>query len=270
MSIRNIKSLMLASCLALATGSVNAAANGQRQQVTGVEVNSPLNLPQIQSANNDQTQRPFIKVSSAFNLDTYRLKQIRKRLVRKQHVSYKDLRELADTGDGLAAYRFAKRLMGMGRSDILSDVAHYLSIAAYDGRSYAVRPLVKILKNQNVEFTDSRLEHLEQALLRQARSGDQKALLALAQFYEQGSPFGAKPDLAMELMKRVDTSAYDDKIALRLAASIASHQPLMPKEKEEVKRYLDVADRSDDFGIRAAAKNLRKLINLPQPVGEET
>jgi hypothetical protein len=204
------------------------------------------------------------------NLDGYRLKQIRRRLVSKQHVSYKDLRDLADTGDGLAAYRFAKRLMGMGRNDILSDVAHYLSIAAYDGRSYAVQPLVKILKNQSVEFSDSRLKHLEEALLRQARSGDQKALLALAQFYQSGSPFGAKPDLATELMKRVDTSAYDDRIALRLAASIASHQPLLPNEKEEVKRYLDVADRSEDFGIRAAAKNMRRLINQPQDLGEET
>lgn len=259
MAIRNIKLLMLASCLVIVTGG--ALADGQQRQI---------DVQQLQYANRGMQQRPLIKVSSAFNLESYRLKQIRKRLVRKQHVSYKDLRDLADTGDGLAAYRFAKRLMRMGRSDILSDVAHYLSIAAYDGRSYAVRPLVKILKNQTVEFSDSRLEHLEQALLRQARSGDQKALLALAQFYKVGTPFGAKPDLAMEMMKRVDTSAYDDKIALRLAASIASHQPLLPKEKEEVKRYLDVAERSDDFGIRAAANNLRKLINTPQPMGEET
>lgn len=190
------------------------------------------------------------------------LHQIRRKLVNKKRVSFSDLRMLADSGDGLAAYRLALRIAKMGKPELMSDAAHYFSIAVFDGRRYAVRPLVGILSDQSIVIAPKRLRHLEKSLLRQARSGDARSISALARLYKAGTPFGSKPDEALALMKRAVDRNFDGEIALQLAVSIVSRQPLMREEVAEVERYLTIAAKSRNVGVRATAQNLMRLVKL--------
>ncbi|MCK7614160.1 hypothetical protein [Roseibium sediminicola] len=196
------------------------------------------------------------------------LHDIRRRLVHKQRVSFSELRQLADTGDGLAAYRLAERILRLERPDLLVDAAHYFSIAITDGRVYAIMPLVAILTNPRVEIKPSRLKHIERALVQQARSGQLRAIEALVQMYKVGAPFGAKPEEATTLMKMVVERKFDGEIALQLAVNIAANTPLSADEIQEIRRYLLIAEASDVLGTRAAAQNLLRSYPDPNPTKE--
>jgi 23S rRNA U2552 (ribose-2'-O)-methylase RlmE/FtsJ len=243
--------LAVGCCVALsgAWGSVPADAFSLGA-VTGTHV-APLEMsPKVQTISSLIPQDPV-------------LKDIRRRLVNKRRVTFSELRRLADTGDGLASYRLAERIVGLDRPDLLGDAAHYFSIAVFDGRTYAVNPLSAILSNPQVKIKDSRLKHIERALLRQARSGQIRAIEALVKLYKSGTPFGAKPEEALALMRSVLEQKHDSEIALQLAVNIARNAPLAPDEIEEIRRYLQIAETSDVLGTRAAAENL--LRNFPEP-----
>jgi hypothetical protein len=209
-----------------------------------------------------EARPPVVQVASRIHTNAL-LKSIRGRLVRKQRVSFAELRLLADTGDGLAAYRLAQRIVAMEKPAILPDAAHYFSIAVYDGRAYAIRPLVKILGDPGVAISEKRLEHIERALQRQASSGELRAVEGLAHLYKSGVPFGAKPEKAQELLKAVLDKKFDGELALRLAVNIAQKKPLAPSEIAEIRKYLLIAEASDTPGTRAAAQTL--LQSYPEP-----
>jgi len=210
-----------------------------------------------------QAQAPLVlQITSRIPTNAL-LKSIRRRMVRKQRVSFAELRLLADTGDGLAAYRLAQRIVAMEKPDILVDAAHYFSIAVYNGRAYAIRPLVTILADPGVSISEKRLEHIERALRRQADSGELRAVEGLAHLYKTGVPFGRKPEEAQALLKSVLEKKFDGELALRLAVNIARNTPLAPAEIAEIRKYLLIAKTSERPGTRAAAQTL--LQTYPEP-----
>ena len=199
-----------------------------------------------------------------------RLKDIRARIVADEPVTITELQILADVGDGLAAYKLAERLLAMNRPDLNGKAAHYLAIAVNDGRTYAVPPLFAILSDRTSDISPVRLAHIENALNRQAATGDPASVLALARLYLQGHPFGARPEKAKALLRAaVDQQFVDEALALQMAMLIASGAPLTTEDEAAVRAYLRVAQESPDIGTRTAAENLLRAFAEPEALSGE-
>jgi hypothetical protein len=207
-------------------------------------------------------------VQSTAELADPSMKALRKRMVSGKTLRTADLRALADAGDGLAAFKFAKYLDDRAAEDpgaSLSAPIHYYSIAAYTGRDFAVPPLLRLLRS--VEDPDEvlgkkRLKGAEDALLATSLRGNAEATLALVVFYSDGIPFGSSPDKARELLLSLsdDGTADAAKAALKLALQAVGPDPARPVDAEAALRLLQIAAAGPDIGTRAMAENLIRLL----------
>lgn len=198
------------------------------------------------------------RVTKTLDLPTFELQQARRRMLAGEPISWNDMRALADYGDGLAAFRFARRIEEQGDPALLSDAAFYYANAAFTNRDYAVGPLVRILQRRDVEFSPRRLEHIENALRARALAGDEKAIKALTDFYVSGHPFGRQPERALEFRLEL-AEAGDADAAMALVLETMSNNSPVPLDEEQIARLFEVVSTSDDLGLRTTGENLRRL-----------
>jgi hypothetical protein len=199
------------------------------------------------------------RVNRTLDLPTQHLQQARRRMLDGQQIPWADMRELADHGDGLAAFRLAQRIESRNDPSLLGDAAFYYATAAYTDRDYAVGPLVRILRRGDVEFTPRRLDHIENSLRALALAGDQRAAEALTGFYASGHPFGRQPEKALEFRLAL-AEAGDADAALNLVIETMSGTAPVHLDPAQVQRLLEVASTSDDLGLRIAGENLRRKV----------
>lgn len=233
---------------------------GMSQTLALPAISSPVAQSVCASCSEEDQFRDHLMLVAASS-GTQSLKDIRKRLVKKKRVRFSELRRLADSGDSLAAYFIADRIMSMQKERLLTDAALYYSIAAMGGRDYAVRPWLSIMENQTVKHSDKRLEYFENALNEQALKGNIRAIRALAKFYAAGEPFGHDPARAKQWQRRAIETSGDGEAALGLAAAIASKPSLSTDEHDEALSLIAMAERSEDLGVRTAAYNLRLMMS---------
>ncbi|MHA6345154.1 hypothetical protein [Roseivivax sp. CAU 1761] len=194
------------------------------------------------------------RVERTTDLPTWELQRLRKRMQAGQRLSFQDMRRLADAGDGLAAFRYGKRLVALDDPDLLPDAALYFASAAYTDRDYAVRPLIRILERGDHGMSEKRLDHLENALRAFAIRGNPHASEALARFYEQGSPFGRHPERAQSLLLE-RAEAGDQEAAMTLVTRSMSGEAELTEA--EMRSLLDqVASNAETLGRRTMAENL--------------
>jgi hypothetical protein len=194
-----------------------------------------------------------------------RLESIRKRLIAKRSVSFGQLRILADAGDSLAAFAFAKRLSTLGQPALLSDALHYYSEAALGGRKYAVRPILDIASKQDASFKPAHLKQAEQALNMLANNGNAVAVDGLIRLYTIGSPFGAKPQHVVTLLER-RVRKGDGEAAYRLAILMLNAGKLSSDTTAQVIRYLEIAVQKGSLGTKSSAANIIVLLKAEKPV----
>jgi hypothetical protein len=217
---------------------------------------------------------PMAKLESCFTSVAFRgarkkfrpgLERIRKRLIARHPVTFQQLRALADAGDSLAAFAFAKRLSAQGKPALISDELHYYSEAAIGGRKYAVRSILEIAARQDLRFNPAHLKQAERALNMLATNGNAAAADGLIQFYSSGHPFGAKPhDITRLLQRRVRKG--DGDAAFRLAIAMLSSNPISPEGKAQVIRYLQIAAKKGSLGTQASAANIIISMRAEQPL----
>ncbi|MEK1875760.1 MAG: hypothetical protein AAAC50_25590 [Rhizobium altiplani] len=189
------------------------------------------------------------------------LQSIRRRMIARQRVSYKELQMLADRGDGVAALYVAKRLAA--NPTLKADAVHYYTIACSTGRAGAVAPLSRLLSTETGSISDPRLDQAEQTLRDHAARGNPVAVAQLIKFYKSGHPFGAKPDEVIRL-ERQAASSGDAKTALDMAISMISQGLTSEQEKKEARQFLITAQTSAEPSTRAvAAAVLRRLDTEP-------
>jgi hypothetical protein len=193
------------------------------------------------------------------------LENIRKRLIAKRSVSFSQLRSLADAGDSLAAFAFAKRLAALGKPTLLSDALHYYSESALGGRKYAVRSILEIAARPDVVFKPTHLKHAERALNVLAMEGNAVAVDGLIRLYTVGNPFGAKPQEVAHLLER-RVRKGDGEAAYRLAITLLNAGKPSPDTTAQVIRYLEIAVDKGSLGTRSSAANIIILLNAGQPV----
>jgi len=202
-------------------------------------------------------------VPDAIQLDP-ELKALRHSMIDGVPLAPTSLRRLADAGDGLAAFKFA-RLLETG-DGAWGDILHYDAIALYTGREFATARLVRGVKKNSdavAAFGTLRRKSIEDALLIATRRGNRDATVALADMYATGVPFGEKPERARALLKPLAAEG-DGAAALQVALMAIGKDPARPIDETVAREMLLVAAESPDLVTQSTAKNL--LILLPAEI----
>lgn len=196
------------------------------------------------------------------------MKQIRNRMVAGQDVSYKELQTLADSGDDLAQLNLAKRIEADNDPETIDAAARYYRRAAENGRTSAVRPLIRLLNADVFLDQPKNLASSQELLEKLAANGDAAARDGLIGMYRAGKPFGLNPARADELLV-ASAKGGDAKAALDLAFALLSGTP-EPAEIEEAKGYLKLAANSETLNIRTMAENLLRTLEPQLTASTET
>ena len=176
------------------------------------------------------------------------------------------MQELADSGDGLAAFYYARRLEETGRTSVLPAATHYYAMAAYLGRDFAMHRLIALMKSPEVTLSNGQIKGGRDALVKLAQSGKTAAALGLADMYAIGHPFAqdavesqswlmqaakagdadAAQKLAQAAMMPQDGSAPDVPAArAALALMIASNEPGKVAVAQALLARLDATDPTE-------------------------
>jgi len=199
------------------------------------------------------------RVLQTRDLPSAELQDARRQMLAGDTIPWADMRALADSGDGLAALRFAQRLEAEADPALLSDAALYYATAAFTNRGSAVGPLVRLLQRGGFDLAPRRRDHIEIALRALALEGDRRAADALVGFYTSGRPFGVQPGKAFDLRREL-ALAGDPDAALTIIMEAVSGVAPEPVDRNRVIELLDVVATSDHVGQRATAENLRQML----------
>ncbi len=191
------------------------------------------------------------------------LRPYRKQMIAGSTVPTRGLRGLADAGDSLAAFNFAKQIEAMGNPALLPDALHYYSIAVHHGRDFALPRLLRLLQITAPELSPGRLANVRLAIERAAKRGDARAARALSQMLTRGTPFGADPQAARDWLQ-IAADAGDGAAALDLALLWMRPGPDLPADPAKARAALEQAAASDDLSARTTAANLLRQME-PTP-----
>jgi Sel1 repeat len=207
-------------------------------------------------------------IQSASEITDPALRDLRMRMVGGASLTYKQVRALADAGDGLAAFKTAQALESEDDPDLLDDAIHYYAVAARTGRDFAVRRLVSLLRSYEPALKPGLQKNAEDALRFQASSGNVIAAQALSDMYLTGRPFGKNIARGMEYME-LAAGKGDGKAAVRLAMMYLKGTDGLPADPELARAALTIAAGSADLGSRTIAENLLRTMPEPpvQPAG---
>jgi TPR repeat protein len=204
------------------------------------------------------------------DLPTDALRASRRQMIAGEELGIAELRALADAGDGLAAFRYAKLLEERGTPDLSGAAAHYYAIAAYTGRAFAVPPLARLLKSGGVGYGAARLTDGLNAMTVQALSGNPEAATLLGQMYANGVPFGrdlAKAQLYLGMAKE----GGSPQAILKLGVALMSDPADAATGHVGARSALTLAAQGEDLSVRITAENLLRLIDtMPSPKPEVT
>jgi len=197
------------------------------------------------------------------DLPTASLRAIRRKMISGAAMGPKDLRALADAGDGLAAFRYAKLLQTKGEADPTAAAAHYYAIAAYTGRAFAVPPLARLLKDEGADYSESRLTNALNAMTVQALSGNSAAATLLGQMYADGVPFGR--DVAQaQIFLGMASGGGSPRAALQMGVALMSDAADAQAGHPGARSALKLAASGEDLAVRVTAENLlRQLDKTP-------
>lgn len=214
---------------------------------------------------------PVVRVEFVFDnavrrtndLPTSALRAARRQMLSGGYISGADLRALADHGDGLAAFRYAKLIQEMVPPDETGAAAHYFAIAAYSGRAFAVAPLARLLRTEGATYSESRLRNSLNALTVQALSGNPDAATLLGEMYADGVPFGRDLTQAQQFLGMAG-GVSDPQAILNLGLSLMTDPADIAAGRIGALSALGVAAISDNLSVRVTAENLLRLIE-PAP-----
>lgn len=174
-----------------------------------------------------------------FQAPTPQLKLLHKRLIAKRTMSARQIQALADAGDRLAAFTFAKGLEQSDKPGLAPTAIHYYAMAAYLGQNAAIEPLTGLLRINHESLSAKQLSLAKQALQAAVRQGDSDAMLALAMFYRDGAPFGSNPTEEQSLLRGA-AHGGNNTAAFMLGASLSTGTR-SPAELKEAKELLKIA-----------------------------
>lgn len=193
-------------------------------------------------------------------LPTPELINARKALAAGQSISITRMREIADLGDGFAAYHFADWLRDNTDEPPYSDIAHYYGIAAATGRGGAIRQLIRALDAVDpTNLARARSDILENILFAYAEAGNQLAIDAVIRYNHSQQPFGRLDTEVEALLEFVDGESAVQ-IALHLASGILQNDEPTQYDLDLAGDYLEIAMTSESLESQLIASNLVPLV----------
>lgn len=199
------------------------------------------------------------------DLPTAALRAARRQMIGGGNIRSRDLRALADAGDGLAAFRYAKLLQEWDTPDPNGAAALYYATAAYAGRAFAVPPLARLLKTEGANYSASRLAHCLNAMTVQALSGNPEAATHLGQMFLEGVPFGRDLAKAQTYLAMAEGGG-SPKALLKLGVVLMSDPADVAMGHVGARSALTLAASGEDLSARVTAENLLRLIDAePTP-----
>jgi hypothetical protein len=203
-------------------------------------------------------------IQSAAEITDPTLRALRMKMVAGAPIAYKDMRSLADAGDGLAAFKTAQMLEAEDDPTLLDDAIHYYAVAARTGRDFAVRRLVGLLLTYQPDLQPALKRNAEDALRTQARGGNIVAAQALSDMYLQGKPFGQNTERGLAYLE-MSAGQGNGKAAMRLAMMYLKGTDKVPADRKLARAALKIAVQSADLGSRTMAENLLRMMPEPPP-----
>ena len=194
------------------------------------------------------------------------LRDARKAMIAKQVVSDDDLRALAEYGDGLAAKKYVDLVLGREglTKDNASDVAYFASIAAQQGRVYALDEMVSAMMYLDPESEPQvRKRQLIKVLYPYAWEGNSLAMDAVIDYNGEGKLFGALSERTRQrILDHAENS--DGRVELRFALQILTSDQITQADLDRATAYLERAERSRTLAVVTTAANLKTLLSTKQ------
>lgn len=203
-------------------------------------------------------------IQSASEITDPALRALRMQMVGDVPLTYKQMRQLADAGDGLAAFKTAQMLEDEGEPALVDDAIHYYAVAARTGRDFAVRRLVSLLQSYEPALQPALQRNAEDALRTQARGGNVIAAKALSDMYLTGKPFGKNIARGLAYME-ISAGQGDGKAAVRLGLMYLKGTADVPADRDLARAALKIAVASTDLGSRTMAENLLRMMPEAPP-----
>ncbi len=181
-------------------------------------------------------------------------------------VSEADLRQLAESGDSLAAQRLVRHLIDEGkRTSHASDIAYYSALAVQRGRIATLSDMVRAMGTLDPETEPrARIRAHIRALYPQAWAGNPDALAAVVAFNGKDQLFGELSDKTRDKILDQAKQRGDGLVELQMAVKLLERGDLDRAERGRVVGYLDAAIASGHLGVRTTAQNLRRLIEYEE------
>lgn len=193
-----------------------------------------------------------------------RLKALQKRMISKQKLKDSELQELADSGDGLAAFYYARRLEERKSTKVLPAAVHYYAMASYLGRAFAINRMIALMKSPDVTLSDKQIKNGKDALVKLAQSGNAAAALGLADMYAIGQPFAKDTALSRKwLMQAAKTG--DANAAQKLAQAAIMPQDGSAPDLPAARAALALMIASKEPGKVAMAQTLLARLDATDP-----
>ncbi len=194
-----------------------------------------------------------------------RLKTLHKRMIAKQELTASEMQELADSGDSLAAFYYARKLEETGRTNVLPTAVHYYAMASYLGREFAVNRMIALMKSPEVTLSDNQAKNGKDALVKLARSGNTTAALGLADMYAMGQPFARDAAESRKWLMQA-AKAGDANAAQKLAQSAMMPQDGSPPDVPAARAALALMIASNEPGKVAMAQALLARLDATDPL----
>lgn len=223
----------------------------------------PFDTAPIEVAQPKPKKKPATRVrSNPFGLPPY-LQDQRVALTQGREISEKDLRAIADYGDGFAAWEYAERLKARADSAEVLTMLNYYALAAETGRAGGIPRLIQLTDfPEFAQAAPTQVARVETILRDYAlNKGDTQAALFLIQRYNRGTPFGDKSGEVADLQRTLAESG-DARVALSLATQILQGPKKDdPAQRAEARKYLETAQGAENISIKTTAQNLLALMD---------
>ncbi|MDB5658924.1 MAG: hypothetical protein JWS10_1539 [Cypionkella sp.] len=193
-----------------------------------------------------------------------RLKTLHNRMIAKQELKDRELQELADSGDGLAAFYYARRLEETGKTSALPSATHYYAMASYLDREFAIHRLIALMKSPEVKLSDAQIKGGKDALVKLANAGNTTAALGLADLYAAGQPFPQDAAESRYWLLRAAKSG-DANAAQKLAQSAIMPPDGSPPDVPTARAALALMVASNEPGKVAMAQTLLARLDATDP-----
>ena len=196
-------------------------------------------------------------IQSMAQVPSARLRRLRSQMHDGIDIPEAGLRELADLGDGLAAQRYARRLLGQPDANP-SDIAYYAAIAVGTGRVWTVPDMIAAMRRLDPATEPrARIRKYIDVLYAHAWAGNTLALDAVRAFNGEGTLFGPMSDRTRQKVLAQSARNRDGRIELQLALALLEQGSAMSTaDRAQARTYLEQAAGADSLASKTTARNL--------------